>query len=128
MKKIKVYHGDDTEASEISLKELANYKYFGYGRNVNPAVMSKRCSTAKYKGNAFMINYKLCFKKYSTIEKCYDKKVPGVLYEMSELNINSMNSYEGYPLSYHIRTGFASQYNPKAHEIININVDSIIMF
>jgi len=102
---IEVYKDNDKKPTSIEFSELTKHKYFGYGRNVNPNVMRNRCKYAKYVGKGAMYDYKLSFKKYSTIEKYKGKEVEGVLYRMTKTDIKSMNIYEGYPRNYHIRTG-----------------------
>lgn len=80
--------------------------YLAYGSNLNLNQMSYRCPTARSIGRTFLKNYRLIYKgsaddyAYLTIEKFEGAIVPLGVYEMSYVDILSLDYYEGYPTFY----------------------------
>lgn len=80
--------------------------YLAYGSNLNLEQMKFRCPNAKQIGTINLENYRLVYKggedkcAYLTIEKFKGATVPLGLYEISLLDIFSLDIYEGYPTFY----------------------------
>ena len=80
--------------------------YLAYGSNLNLEQMAFRCPYAKPIGTINLKDYRLVYKgsaaefSYLTIEKCEGSNVPLGLYEVSILDIFSLDKYEGYPTFY----------------------------
>ena len=79
--------------------------YFAYGSNLNKKQMSERCPDSKPKLIATLPNYKLVFVGWSrkwrggvaTIKRFGGGKVPGAVYEVSELCLQRLDKFEeGY--------------------------------
>jgi len=84
------------------------YYYFAYGSNMNKAQMLKRCPSSKPIGVAVLKNYALAFTAYSNkresavadvVEKL-ESEVWGILYTLSETDVNSLDNFEGAPNFY----------------------------
>lgn len=87
--------------------------YFAYGRNMNPAVMNKRGVWHRPGRPAVLEGYELKFNKrssgrlihgYANIEPNPESHVPGVLYEVNEESIETLDRFEGYPDHYRRQT------------------------
>ncbi|MFC1928216.1 gamma-glutamylcyclotransferase family protein [Chloroflexota bacterium] len=82
--------------------------YFAYGSNLNRKQMIERCPAGKPMFTATLPNYKLVFTGWSrqwrggvaTIKLCRGEKVPGAIYEISEIDLRHLDGYEGYPNNY----------------------------
>ena len=80
--------------------------YLAYGSNLNMREMSHRCPKAKVKGTLELKDYRLVYKgsidgyAYLTIEECKGYVVPLGLYEVSLLDIVTLDRYEGFPSLY----------------------------
>lgn len=80
--------------------------YLAYGSNLNLKHMEYRCPTAQPIKTLNLNGYRLVYKgdadnySYLTIEPDKDSFVPLVLFELSLLDISSLDSYEGYPSFY----------------------------
>lgn len=80
--------------------------YLAYGSNLNLTQMAFICPNAKPIGTINLKDYRLVYKggednfAYLTIEKCEGSIVPLGLYELSYLDIISLDKYEGYPTFY----------------------------
>lgn len=80
--------------------------YLAYGSNLNLEQMAFRCPNAKPIGTINLKDYRLVYKgradefSYLTIEKCEGSIVPLGLWEVSYLDVFSLDSYEGYPTFY----------------------------
>ena len=82
--------------------------YFAYGSNLNKKQMLERCPDSKPKFIATLHNYKLIFAGWSrkwrggvtSIKPFRDKRVPGAIYEISDVCLRRLDKYEGYPNDY----------------------------
>lgn len=78
--------------------------YGAYGSNMNLEQMKHRCPKAKVVGIGILENYKLTFrgryKGVANIEPCKGRKVPIVLWKITEECENVLDIYEGYPSLY----------------------------
>ena len=79
--------------------EIENIKilYFAYGSNINGPQMQKRCPGSTPLGIARCINYKFIINTQgvaSIIQK-RNSKVYGILWNINNANLNSLDKYEG---------------------------------
>lgn len=82
--------------------------YLAYGSNLNVQQMKHRCPLAKPIGTAWIQGYQLLFKgsktgSYLTIEKAENSAVPVAVWEVSEIDEQHLDAYEGFPNFYYKR-------------------------
>lgn len=79
--------------------------YFAYGSNLNKKQMHERCPDCKPLFLATLHHYKLIFTGWSrqwrggvaSIKSFRGGKVPGGIYELSEIDLKRLDKYEGCP-------------------------------
>lgn len=89
------------------IKELTTL-YFAYGSNLDPAQMKKRCPEAISLGTATLENHRIAFAGYShardgavaTVLPERDASTKGILYQMTILDLELLDRFEGHPLFY----------------------------
>jgi len=77
---------------------------FAYGSNTNPGVMAERCPDAETLGAARLMDYRLCFPRFSRLRQCAlagiepspGHAVWGVLFRIPPAEAEIMNYHEGY--------------------------------
>ena len=79
--------------------------YLAYGSNLSVEQMMHRCPDAIYVGTAEVKGYRLLFKgsltgSYLTIEPKKGRKVPVLVWRVSEADEAALDLYEGYPRFY----------------------------
>jgi gamma-glutamylcyclotransferase (GGCT)/AIG2-like uncharacterized protein YtfP len=82
--------------------------YFAYGSNLDQEQMADRCPTARFYKFAVLPQNKLIFTGYSKVRLGSvasvipdpQKYVEGVLYEVGDSDLESLDKYEGVPTSY----------------------------
>ena len=79
--------------------------YLAYGSNLSVGQMLKRCPDAVYVGTAMIPGYRLLFRgsqsgSYLTIEKMRRRKVPVLVWKVSEEDEQNLDIYEGFPRFY----------------------------
>jgi gamma-glutamylcyclotransferase len=82
--------------------------YFAYASNMDPQTFRRRCSGARPLGRARLPGYQLAFNRYSRqrrggsadVVEDASSTVWGVLYEVDEACIASMDRVEGVPTAY----------------------------
>lgn len=87
---------------------MNNIYYFAYGSNMSQRRMKERVGDFSNPRAATLYNYKLVFNKkassgnntYANVKKYPDAITEGVLYEITEKELNILDSYEGYPDHY----------------------------
>lgn len=89
----------NNQEGEIQMAEKLKL-YGAYGSNMNLEQMSNRCPKAKSVGTGILEDYKLTFRgKYkgvANIEPCKGRKVPIVLWQITEDCERALDLYEGY--------------------------------
>ena len=85
-----------------------NY-YLAYGSNLSVEQMLHRCPDAVYAGTAEIKGYRLLFKgsrtgSYLTIEPKKGRKVPALVWKVSEADEAALDLYEGFPRFYRKET------------------------
>ena len=106
--------------------------YFAYGSNMNQEQMKKRCEDSKLIGNAVLLEYELAFTIYSPKRKCgcadivkhENKKVFGLLYEISEQDLKALDIYEVHPKYYKrftvtVKDQEGREYQAETYEVVN---------
>ncbi len=74
--------------------------YFAYGMNTNPNEMAHRCPGAVSMGRAQLLNHSFRFAQHADIEPCDESFVDGVLWQINEDHLKSLDLLEGYPHYY----------------------------
>jgi gamma-glutamylcyclotransferase (GGCT)/AIG2-like uncharacterized protein YtfP len=68
--------------------------------NTNPAEMALRCPGAQSLGRAQLLNHSFRFAQHADVEVCEGSYVEGVLWNINEDNLKSLDNLEGYPYYY----------------------------
>lgn len=78
--------------------------YAAYGSNMNIEQMKRRCPKAKVIGKGELLGYKLTFRGgragVANVERSTQKRVPIVLWSITEECELALDRYEGYPTLY----------------------------
>ena len=74
--------------------------YFAYGANTNIASMDYRCPTATCLGAAKLHGYLFQFRLHADVEPNDDTHVSGVLWEVTDYDMESLDKFESYPIYY----------------------------
>lgn len=74
--------------------------YIGYGSNLNIPQMMGRCATAEKLRAVNLLGYELVFTDVLTVEPCPGSKVPCGLWRVKPMDIDALDTYEGYPHLY----------------------------
>ena len=82
--------------------------YLAYGSNLSMAQMAGRCPDAVYVGTTEIEDYQLLFKgsqtgSYLTVEPKTGKKVPVLVWRISDRDERNLDRYEGCPEFYYKR-------------------------
>lgn len=75
-------------------------KYFAYGMNTNIAQMAARCPEARNLGKAVLAGYQFRFAGHADIVPKENGLVEGVLWEISDNCLKSLDALEGFPYYY----------------------------
>ncbi len=83
--------------------------YFAYGSNMEPRRFRRRAPGARALGPARLPGYRLDFTRYSTgfrggvadVVPDAESEVWGVLFEVNDADLDSLDDYEGVPIQYH---------------------------
>ena len=84
--------------------------YFGYGMNTNTAGMATRCPDARLIGPALIRDWRLAFCHHADIEEAPGDDAWGVLWDITEKCLASLDRLEGYP-HYYDRTWLPVEFN-----------------
>jgi gamma-glutamylcyclotransferase (GGCT)/AIG2-like uncharacterized protein YtfP len=84
------------------------WHYFAYGSNMDPRMMRRNCPGAELIGHGRLDGYRIEFNVYSdrwrggaaNVEPDPDGHLWGVVYEVSEEEINALDTYVGHPTFY----------------------------
>jgi gamma-glutamylcyclotransferase (GGCT)/AIG2-like uncharacterized protein YtfP len=74
--------------------------YYAYGANTNIKNMEYRCPNATLVGNLVLPDWKLVFRGVADIERSPDRKVLGILWDITEDCERALDIFEGYPNLY----------------------------
>lgn len=74
--------------------------YFAYGSNTNLEQMKERCPDAVNIGVAYIDGYSFRWRKWGDIELDESDYVIGVLWELNNKDLASLDEYEGFPEFY----------------------------
>ena len=86
----------------LEMNTFERHLYFGYGMNTNLSGMATRCPTANCLGAAVLPGYRFVFRGHADVELDADCYVDGVLWQISDLDLKSLDRLEGFP-SYYLR-------------------------
>lgn len=76
------------------------YLYFAYGMNTNLDSMYQRCPDAECLGPAELLDYQLEFAHHCNVKFDLGSRVPGLLWSITERDLDSLDITEGYPYYY----------------------------
>lgn len=76
------------------------FLYFGYGSNISEEQMENRCPGAKAMCVARLDGFRVVERLYADVEPVEGGKVFGLVYEMNQEHLKSLDKYEGYPKRY----------------------------
>ena len=82
--------------------------YFAYGSNLNPEQMRRRCPDSQFIGVAILRDFHLAFAGHSkrwgggvaTVLEAPEGQVEGIVWSISDRDLESLDRCEGYPYSY----------------------------
>jgi len=74
--------------------------YFAYGSNIEYGQMKHRCPDSHIIGVATLHGYQLAFRGPLDIEENRRAQTPGILYHISEDDLDNLDAREGYPTCY----------------------------
>ncbi|MFX0198695.1 MAG: gamma-glutamylcyclotransferase family protein [Candidatus Hodarchaeota archaeon] len=85
--------------------------YFAYGSNINMRQMKQRCPSAKFHSHAVLQGYQITFPLWSEkwgggvagIHMKKGKQVEGVVYEVSEGDLEELDKFEGVDKGHYCR-------------------------
>ena len=77
--------------------------YIAYGSNLSVEQMKHRTPDAKIVGTATLQGWRLLFKGCATIEPKEGRKVPVLVWEISDTDEKNLDRYEGHPTYYYKR-------------------------
>ena len=78
----------------------SQYLMFAYGMNTNHIEMSFRCPDAFALGHARLIDHAFRFATHADVVPCSGSYVDGVLWSITDRDLDSLDILEGYPTYY----------------------------
>ena len=79
----------------MKTSDINTVYYFAYGHNTQSEAMKRRCPGAELIGKAVLKNFQLGFKHFSNIENIDGKSVIGVLWKISDRDLQALDDDEG---------------------------------
>lgn len=74
--------------------------YFAYGMNTNRDEMTYRCPGARSLGHARLIDHAFRFATHADVVPCSGSYVDGVLWSITDQDLDNLDQLEGYPTYY----------------------------
>ncbi len=74
--------------------------YFAYGMNTNQDEMAWRCPGAHSLGHARLIDHVFRFAVHADVVPCVGSYVDGVLWSITDQDLDHLDQLEGYPIYY----------------------------
>lgn len=82
------------------MNTLERHFYFGYGMNTNTSGMATRCPDAVCLGAAVLPGYRFVFRGHADVELDADCYADGVLWQISDTDLQALDRLEGFPTYY----------------------------
>lgn len=87
--------------------------YFAYGMNTNAHEMARRCPGSRVLGKAYLDGYRFVFRGHADVELAdRDDYVVGVLWEIDDRDLESLDVLEGFP-DYYLRQRVRVEYDER---------------
>jgi gamma-glutamylcyclotransferase (GGCT)/AIG2-like uncharacterized protein YtfP len=83
-----------------SIMKQNKHLYFAYGMNTNVSGMRHRCPAAISMGSSALLNYDFRFAHHADVVPQVGAKTVGVLWEITDQCLESLDRLEGYPTYY----------------------------
>jgi gamma-glutamylcyclotransferase (GGCT)/AIG2-like uncharacterized protein YtfP len=103
--------------------------YFAYGRNTNLNAMEQRCPGAVRIGNAWVDGYAFKWRTVADIELSSDSYAVGVLWQLTDEHLDSLDRFEGFPHKYFRQRVLAKagqqEYVSWAYMMVNQDTESL---
>lgn len=74
--------------------------YFAYGMNTNPEEMAIRCADSQCLGSAVLLAHCFRFAVHADVLPCEGSDVQGVLWSVTQRDLEALDALEGYPVYY----------------------------
>ncbi len=71
-----------------------------YGRNLDLKRMGEKCPHCTLVGKTYLKNWRISFRKYITLEKCYGEEVPVGIWQIDEIGEKELDIIENFPFLY----------------------------
>ena len=97
--------------------------YFSYGMNTNVSEMAYRCPGAVSLGHARLVDHVFRFAYHADVEACEGSYVDGVLWEINETQLQSLDQLEGYP-NYYDRSALTVMHHGRACQALTYRMQS----
>lgn len=79
----------------MKTSDINTVYYFAYGHNTQSEAMKHRCPGAELIGTAILKNFQLSFKHFSNIENHDGASITGVLWKISDDDLQALDDDEG---------------------------------
>jgi gamma-glutamylcyclotransferase (GGCT)/AIG2-like uncharacterized protein YtfP len=81
---------------------MNTHLYFAYGMNTHPEQMASRCPESVCLGEALLPGYRFVFRNHADVELADYNSVHGVLWQVSDDDLDALDILEGFP-DYYLR-------------------------
>lgn len=92
--------------TQTALTRIGNrmntHLYFAYGMNTHPDQMARRCPDSLCLGAAHLDGYRFVFRTHADVELSDYDQVSGVLWQVSDDDLQALDMLEGFP-GYYLR-------------------------
>ena len=109
---------------------------FAYGSNMDYDQMRRRCRSVRCVSIAVLRDHRLCFPRrrrrdgtgVAGVEPCKHSKVWGVVYEISESDVDSLDCHEGFSEKHKGCEGSGNSYVREQHDVYANDEDRLTVW